>query len=74
MPLPHNQQIIVEEAGLVLKETLVERVDHRDVAPVMVVQLVAARILPHFVFGQSCVRRGEHIPHESIMRQIIIIN
>ena len=56
MPLPHNQQIIVEEAGLVLKETLVERVDHRDVAPVMVVRLVAARILPHFVFSQSCVR------------------
>ncbi len=50
--MSNNEQIIVEETGLIFEETLIERVNNRDVSPLSLIFIIA-RVLPYFMFSHE---------------------
>ena len=73
--MPHNEQLVVEETGLIVEEALVEGVYDRNVAPVALLLLlvVVARVLPGLVFSPDLAGRGQRVPQDMLLRQIVII-
>jgi len=52
----HYKEIIVEKTGFIFKETLVKRVDNRNITPVSLVFIIAG-ILSESMFGEEGIWR-----------------
>ncbi len=72
--LSHYKQLIVEEAGFIFKETLIERINNRDIAPVSLVFIIAW-ILSDFMFCDESIWWNRHSRMLNIIhRSIIMLN